>query len=179
LNTETTPATPNQHEAIGLALARIIPTDLTEAEAMLLLEKIEEVVAAATPIVQQIIRPPPKPEMKIEIVADFMLGGVPHDVVLVHQAGEDYVLGKEAIRRAESDGRGHVVRSGAEWQHAHKSRHDLPSALDRNWLATARPDPVSPRGVSCLVRGDREWCEGWGDLGGWWGPDGLVLRRRT
>lgn len=121
----------------------------------------------------------PPLEMKIEVVAEFMLGGMLHDAVRVLQEDEDCVLGEEAIRRAELDGRGHVVRSGAEWQHVKKNRHDLPQSLNGYWLATARPYPGSPRYVSYFCRYDREWHESWDDLDYRWYRYDLVLRRRA
>lgn len=61
MNTNTTPATPNQREAIGQALLdRILPQDLTETDARLLLEKIEEIAAALRPVILKAIRPESK-----------------------------------------------------------------------------------------------------------------------
>ena len=176
-----TPATSNQREAIGLALlSRLLPSDLTEAEATLLLEKIDEVGAVAAPVVTKIIRPPAKPEMKIEVIAEFELDGQRFDAVLVHQEGEDRVPGEEAIRRADEDRPdAKVVRSEEDWQRVYAHRAKLPAILNGKWLATARPHPVYPRSVSGLDRNDRGWYGRWGGLVGQWDRSDLVLRRRT
>ena len=121
-----------------------------------------------------------KPAITIEIVAEFTLGGVPHDVVHVHQEEEKYILGEEAIRRADEDqSDAKVIRSDEHWYHAYEHRGDLPPELNAFWLGTARPLPDVPRGVSCLFRGSPEWCGDWVSLDGDWGHGGLVLRRRT
>ncbi len=184
LSTEaTTPATTDQREAIGHALlTRILPADLTEAEAATLLKRLDEVVTAATPFVQQIIRPATEPAttLSIEVVAEFTLGGVLHDAVRVHQPNEELVLGEEAIRRADTDRPdAKVVRSEEEWQFAYADRGELPTELNDFWLATARPRPGGPGYVSSLNRASHEWYENWDALEYGWSRVALVLRRRT
>ena len=62
-------------------------------------------------------------------------GGVPHDVALVHQEGEDRVLGDEAIKRADTDRPdAKVVRSEEHWRHAYEHRGDLPPELENNGI---------------------------------------------
>lgn len=174
---EKKPATSSQREAIGQALIfSLIPTDLTEAEADAYLEKIDEIAAPSATVALSIIRPP----AKITIIAEFKLNGEYFDAVLVHQNGEDHVLGEKAIQRADEDRSDvKVVRSEEDWEFVYDHRGELPSKLNDFWLATARPYPGLPRGVSSLLRGSRGWCGCWLGLDDVWPRYALVLRRRT
>lgn len=111
------------------------------------------------------------------ICIPFELGGQTFDAVGFLK-DEEYVLGEEAIRRVDN---GHVIRSNEDWQFLYENHQDLPSELNDFWLATARPHPGSPRGVSTLYRLDVSgWYDGWSGLDDrWWARRGLVLRRRV
>lgn len=129
---------------------------------------------------------PPQPEaqpvpeaavLTVEVVAEFALGGQNFDAVRVKWTGETALTREEAIRAADTDGG--VIRTEEQWSHVYEHRRELPEKLNRLWLITARPDPVSPRYVSYLFRGSQEWCEYWHYLAYLLNGGDLVLRRRT
>lgn len=82
----TTPATPNNRQGFAAALADLVlPPNATDAEIDLLKEKIREVAAPSAAVALKIARPAPAPP--VEVIAEFMLGGVPHDAVLTPPGG--------------------------------------------------------------------------------------------
>ena len=166
------PTTSNKWQEFAAALAlRVLPTDATDEEIDRLLEKIDEIAAPSAATALKIARPASVPD--VTVIAEFELGGRAFKAVLAHQEGEDRILGEEAIRRADIEGK--VVRTEADWQFVYEHRGELPLKLNNYWLATARPYPDRPRGVSVLDRSDRGWCGDWSGLDYHWSRDALVL----
>ena len=88
-----------------------------------------------------------KPAITIEIVAEFTLGGVPHDVVHVHQMEEEYVLGEEAIDELQGGADGHrravSLQHGCIFgKHRHSRTDDGLGKIDRG--DGRRGDNTSP-----------------------------------
>jgi hypothetical protein len=178
LNTDIKPATPSQRKALGKALlSRLIPADLTEDEAAVYLEKIDEITAPSATAALKIVRPP----VMIKVIAQFTLGEQPFEAVLTRQQDGRSILVKEAIRHADTDGL--VVRTDADGQFIYKYRFALPPVLNDYCLATAWPHPFKSYCVLALIPYRDSWTNVWLHLGhfGQWGGSRvvLVLRRRT
>lgn len=162
-------------DALVAGLIRCV-TRLPEERVIQLLELDDDELLALLQGQETSAAPTPKQTAHESICIPFTINWEQFEAVGFLRQGEVSCLGEEALRRCDN---GHLVRKEADWRLLYENRAQLPTELQKYWLATARPDPDYPRLVSRLAFDSGVWYGNWHDLGGQWVGGLLVVRRRV
>ena len=163
------------------AIGEFFSTMLTEAEAEAILNNLEDAKAKIQPFLTELtteLSASPAP-IHADIDVRWEVEGRRYRVLGFLNKGEPSTLGNTAFERvtAKLEPGERVVKTNEDWDQAYEDRHSIPSECEPYWLATKRPDPGAPEGVSLLGRGPGEWGEYWAHPGGLWSGRCLVLCR--